>query len=128
MIGNYVPSGLRSGLLPALARFAREPRRSLKTVRKEARYIYLYEVVRLELIARTRELRLAGRIAPEKATAVRRIARLSSARSLAWLVARSARDLRGDSETLGAENQLTKGVLWSGQHGALAGIRRQFGR
>jgi hypothetical protein len=29
-----------------------------------------------------------------------------------WLLARSARDVRGDSETFGIENEIVKGILW----------------
>jgi hypothetical protein len=40
----------------------------------------------------------------------------SSTRSLLWLLGRSARDVRGDSPTLGFENQLIKGILWHRLH------------
>ncbi|MBA2293854.1 MAG: hypothetical protein H0W16_01850 [Actinobacteria bacterium] len=40
----------------------------------------------------------------------------SSTRSLLWLLGRSARDVRGDSPTLGIENQLIKGILWHRLH------------
>jgi hypothetical protein len=48
----------------------------------------------------------------------------SSTRSLFWLLGRSARDLRGDSPTLGIENQLIKGILWNDAHRAKALLRR----
>ena len=47
----------------------------------------------------------------------------SSTRSLLWLLGRSARDVRGDSPTLGIENQLIKGILWHRLHRHPAPLR-----
>lgn len=114
-VGHY-SGNFKSGLLHMLARFLKNPSLRLRNTVALSRSLYLTEVVRMELIGRTLELRLAGRMAPDRAADVRRIARLSSSfRSLAWLLARSARDVRGDSVTLGLENQIAKGILW--RHG-----------
>ena len=58
-----------------------------------------------------------SRLDPEAASAIDRVADMSSStRSLLWLVGRSARDVHGDSPTLGIENQLIKGILWHRLH------------
>jgi hypothetical protein len=78
-----------------------------------------------ELFARELERRLDGRITPERAAVVRRVARMSSSpASLAWLLVRSGRDVRGESEMLGIENQLIKGIFWNYAQRAKAVLRR----
>ncbi len=70
-----------------------------------------------EAFARALRERLNGRLDPEAASAIDRVADMSSStRSLLWLLGRSARDVRGDSPTLGIENQLIKGILWHRLH------------
>ena len=62
-----------------------------------------------EAFARALRERLDGRIDPVASAAVDKVADMStSTRSLLWLLGRSARDVRGDSPTLGIENQLMK--------------------
>jgi hypothetical protein len=62
---------------------------------------------------------------PEDRGIVHALARLSSSsRGMLGLLGRSARDLRGDSETLGVENQLIKGILWHWQDEARRRLRR----
>ena len=114
LVGTYVPSGdFDSGLLRALLRLAASPRRRASSTVRNARRIYFEDVLRLEVLARTLEVRLGSRIQPSRVATVRRVARLSTSyRSLLWLLARSAGDLRGDSPSLGAENQLVKGIVW----------------
>jgi O-antigen biosynthesis protein len=115
VVGRHEPPAdeLKGGLVNAIRRFAADPRRRARNTLRHARRYYEHEVVPREQFARTLERRLAGRMTPEKARIVRRAARLSSSPSaLAWLLARSARDVRGESETLGIENQLIKGILW----------------
>jgi hypothetical protein len=100
-------------MLHLLLRFMRNPLLRFRNTIALSRELYLTEVVRMELIGRTLELRLDGRIAPDRAVDVRRVARLSSSpRSLGWLLGRSVRDVRGGSVTLGLENQIAKGILW----------------
>lgn len=124
VVGHYT-GGERSGLLHMIVRFATNPRLRLRNTITFGRTLYLTEVLRLELIGRTLELRLSGRMASAHAADVRRVARLSSSfRSLAWLLARSACDVRGHGETLGIENQLAKGILW--RHGQV--LRARIGR
>jgi glycosyltransferase involved in cell wall biosynthesis len=115
-VSGHAAEDFRSGLLHMLLRFAANPRLRLRNTIAFARTLYLTEVVRRELIGQTLELRLSGRMAPERAAEVRRLACLSSSlRSLAWLLGRSVRDVRGHGETMGFENQLLKGILW--RHG-----------
>lgn len=114
ILGYAVPSDeLKGGLLHALGRLVAQPRQRLTNTARHAGDIYRRDVVRLELFARTLELRLGNRMVRSRAKDVRRAARIGrSPRSLAWLLGRSARDVRGRSATLGAENQLVKGIVW----------------
>jgi hypothetical protein len=110
---NAPPSSHRSGLLALLLRFVRNPYQRLRTTMTHSRDLYFSEAVRLEGFSRELELRLAGRMEPGRAKTVQRLARLSrSPAALMWLLARSARDIHGDSETLGIENEIVKGILW----------------
>ena len=82
-----------------------------------ARGYYENDVLAREVFARTLLERLEGRIDPRDGENIRNVAEMStSLRSLLWLLGRSARDLRGDSPTLGIENQLLKGILWHRFH------------
>ena len=124
-VGHY-SDDFKSGLLHMLVRFVMDPSLRLRNTVAFSRSLYLTEVVRMELVGRTLELRLAGRMAPDRAADVRRIARLSSSfRSLLWLLGRSARDVRGDSVTLGLENQIVKGILWRHGQALRARARRR---
>jgi glycosyltransferase involved in cell wall biosynthesis len=127
VVGRHepLPDDYKGGLINALRRFAANPRQRLGNTAKHARTYFERDVMRMQLLARTIEDRLDGRMAPEKARAVRRVAHMSSSpRSLAWLLGRSARDVRGESETLGIENQLIKGILWHWQDEARRRLRR----
>jgi glycosyltransferase involved in cell wall biosynthesis len=129
VIGHNPPdTDRRSGLVHVLRRFASNPRLRLENTMASGRAIYCGDVVRLEAIARALELRPNGRIPPDRMAAIRPVARLSSSpRSLGWLLVRSARDLRGDSETLGAETELIKGIAWRHAQSVRARLCR-FGR
>jgi glycosyltransferase involved in cell wall biosynthesis len=126
VIGHNPPdTDRRSGLVHVLRRFASNPRLRLRNTKASGRAIYFDDVVRLEELARTLELRSKGRIRPDRMADIRRVARLSSSiGSLGWLLVRSARDLRGDSETLGAETELVKGIAWRHAQTARARFRR----
>jgi O-antigen biosynthesis protein len=116
IVGRHepLPREFKGGLLNAARRFVRNPRRRWANTVGHARRYYEEEVVPREVFARELERRLDGRIAREKVAVVKHVARMSSSpASLAWLLARSARDVRGESETLGIENQLIKGILWN---------------
>ena len=113
VLGSPAPSpDLRGGVLHALGRLLRDPRRRLRNTAAHAAESYCSDVVRLQHFAGTLDHRLGGRLRPEHAADVRRVARLDSARSFLWLLGRSARDVRGRSATLGVENQLLKGIAW----------------
>ncbi|HEY7730192.1 MAG TPA: glycosyltransferase [Gaiellaceae bacterium] len=126
VIGHNPPDAeRRSGLVHVLRRFASNPRLRVRNTMASGRAIYIGDVVRLEVLARTLERRSSGRIRPDRMADIRRVARLSSSTgSLGWLLARSARDLRGDSETLGAETELVKGIAWRHAQTARARFRR----
>lgn len=119
VVGRHepLPGELRGGLVNALGRFVRDPRRRLRNTIRWARRDYEDEVVLREAFARALRERLTGRIDRKAAAAIDRVADMSSStRSLLWLLGRSARDVRGDSPTLGIENQLIKGILWHRLH------------
>jgi glycosyltransferase involved in cell wall biosynthesis len=113
--GRYTASSdFESGLLRALKRFAADPRRRFRSTLDNASRMFLEDVLRLEIFARTLEARLGPRIAPGRRADVARFANLSTSyRALIWLLGHSTRDLAGDSPTLGAENQLVKGIAWA---------------
>jgi hypothetical protein len=114
VIGHPAPSAdLRGGLLRAVGRLVAQPRRRLANTARHAALIYRRDVVRVELFACTLERRLGDRIVRSRAKDVHRAARIAtSPMSLAWLLRRSALDVRGRSATLGLENQLLKGIAW----------------
>lgn len=119
VVGRHepLPAELRGGLVNALRRFARNPRRRLRNTIGHARRYFDDEVVTRQAFARALRERLDGQVRPDAAPAIDRIADMStSLRSLVWLFGRSARDLRGDGPTLGIENQLIKGILWHRLH------------
>jgi glycosyltransferase involved in cell wall biosynthesis len=127
IVGRHepLPGEFKGGLVNALTRFVRNPPKRIRNTVDHARRYYVDEVAPREQFARTLEQRLAGRMTPEKARIVRRVGRLSSSPSaLLWLLARSARDVRGESETLGIENQLIKGILWHHVQRAKIALRR----
>ena len=104
---------LRGGLVHAARRFARHPRSRLRATLFNARRYYEDDVLVRQTFASELQCRLEGRMSPHKAHDVACVAGLpSSLRSFLWLLARSASDVRGESETLGIENQLLKGTLW----------------
>jgi glycosyltransferase involved in cell wall biosynthesis len=119
VVGRHepLPAELRGGLLNAFGRFVRDPRRRLRNTIGWAQRYYEDEVVVREAFAQALRERLNGRLDRAAASAVDRVADMSSSsRSLLWLLGRSARDVRGDSPTLGIENQLIKGILWHRLH------------
>jgi putative NIF3 family GTP cyclohydrolase 1 type 2 len=126
VVGRHEPlDELKGGLVNALRRFVRDPRRRWRNTIAHASKYYEEDVVPREFFARTLEQRLGYRLSPPRAREVRRVARLSSSlESLGWLVARSAQDVRGRSETLGLENQLIKGIVWHRMRDARARVRR----
>jgi hypothetical protein len=95
----------------ALGRLIRSPWSRLRSTFENAGR-YADEAARVELFAQTLDLRIAGRVDGRKRVALQRASRLQSPGSVLWLLARSARDLRGRSETLGAELQILKGLAW----------------
>jgi glycosyltransferase involved in cell wall biosynthesis len=100
----------RGGVVYALWRFIRAPRARLRNSIEHAGD-YVDEAMRVEVFARTLELRLGDRLDRRKRTVLRRASRLRSPGSVLWLLSRSARDLRGRSATLGVELQLLKGIV-----------------
>lgn len=124
VIGHWSPAvAVARQLRSRLSRLApRQVRRTTRDALRQARYIYFADVVRLELLARTLELRLGGRMSSRSAATVGRLTRLdTSPGSLTWLLGRSARATRHPEETLGADWQLAKGVIW--KHGQKARAR-----
>lgn len=92
---------------------ARDPRGSLRRVAASAERSYEINVRRIALAAREIEARAAGRMAPGKARAVRRVARLDRGLApAAWLAPRSLRRLAGRNETMGIELSLLAAIGW----------------
>lgn len=115
VVGRHepMPDELRGGLVRALGRFVAAPRRRARNTIRHARRYYEDDVVPRQMLAQELERRVGGRASAEQRAVIRRVARLGSLGSLLWLLGRSARDVMGESETLGLENQLVKGIVWS---------------
>jgi glycosyltransferase involved in cell wall biosynthesis len=127
VVGRHepLPDEFKGGLVNALRRFATGPRRRLRNSVEHAPRYYREEVVRIQTVARALEERLGDRIRPEVQGIVHELAHLSSSpRAVLGLLGRSARDVHGESETLGIENQLIKGILWHWQDEARRRLRR----
>ena len=91
----------------------RDPRGTRAQVSAHARRAYETNARRIALSAREIEARTGGALAPGKAKAVRRLARLDTSRPPAgWLALRSLRRLAGRNETMGIELSLLPAVLW----------------
>jgi glycosyltransferase involved in cell wall biosynthesis len=127
VVGRHepLPDEFKGGLVNALVRFASAPRRRLRNSVQHAPRYYREDVLRIQTVARALEERLGDRIRPEVRGIVHDLARLgSSPRAVLRLLGRSARDVRGESETLGIENQLIKGIIWRWQDEARRRLRR----
>src|SRR5215218_551177 len=85
----------------------RDPRGSLRRGRAHADRSYATNVRRIALSARELEARVGEKMGPDKARAVRRLARLDRSPAAApWLAWRSLRGLAGHGETMGIELSL----------------------
>lgn len=99
------------------------PRASIRAIAHNARNSYRLNVMRIAVSASTLEKRAGGRLAGAKRRAIRRLARLGSAREpFAWLALRRLRGIAGRNETVGIELSLAAAVAW--RHLARAGRRR----
>jgi glycosyltransferase involved in cell wall biosynthesis len=77
------------------------------------RAVYFYDLIRLQLIARTIILRCAALITEPKKRALERIITADeSLLSVSWLARRNLRNFWRVSETLGAERFLLRAILW----------------
>lgn len=91
----------------------RNPRGSLSRIGEHAERSYETNVRRIALAARTIEARAGGRMEPDKARAVRRLAGLEEGLTPAgWLALRSGRRLAGRNETMGIELSLATAIAW----------------
>jgi O-antigen biosynthesis protein len=127
VVGRHepLPDEFKGGLVNAVVRFATSPRRRVRNSVEHAPRYYREDVVRIQTVARALEERLGDRIRPEVRGIVHELAQLSSSpRAVLGLLGRSARDVHGESETLGIENQLIKGILWHWQDEARRRLRR----
>jgi glycosyltransferase involved in cell wall biosynthesis len=90
----------------------RDPSGTWSRLRTHADRSFETNVRRIALSAREIEARTAGRMAPGKARAVRRLARLDhSLGAVPWLAQRSLRHLAGHDEAMGIELSLLAAVL-----------------
>jgi glycosyltransferase involved in cell wall biosynthesis len=91
----------------------RHPRRALRLIAAHGQRSYETNLRRIALSAQTLEARAPGRMAPDKARAVRRVARLGRPpEPAAWLALRSSRRLLGRNETMGIELSLFAAIWW----------------
>lgn len=113
--GTFMPAGdFKGGAAHALMRFIASPRARFGSAVRHAGTTYRDELFRLEVFARTLELRVGNRLVPGRSEAVRRAAAVStSGRSFLWLLERTLHDVSGRNATLGVENQLLKAIVWS---------------
>jgi glycosyltransferase involved in cell wall biosynthesis len=90
----------------------RDPKGSLRQIRAHADRSYATNLRRIALSAREIEARAGGRMEPDKARAVRRLASLDrSPMAAPWLALRSLRRLAGRNETMGIELSLLAAIL-----------------
>lgn len=90
----------------------RDPKGTWGRVRAHADRSYEINVRRIAQSARELEARAGGRMAPDKARAVRRLAGLDrSPTAVPWLARRSLRRLVGHNETMGIELSLLTAIL-----------------
>jgi glycosyltransferase involved in cell wall biosynthesis len=90
----------------------RDPRGSLGRIRAHADRSYETNVRRIAASAREIQARAGDRLAPDKARAVGRLARLDRSPAAApWLALRSLRHLAGHNETMGIELSLLAAIL-----------------
>jgi len=76
-----------------------------------ARLFYCARVSRVELLARTLELRCARVLVSDKERTLRRLASIESATGIVWLALRGL-NIEPHAETLGEEHALLVGILW----------------
>ena len=129
VLGHPAPSAdLRGGLLRAMGRLAAHPRRRLTNTARHAAGIYRRDVVRVELFARTLELRLGDRIVRSRAKDVHRAARIGTSPIVSRVAARPerARRPRQERDTRSREPAAQGHRLaalagpsspWAGRHG-----------
>jgi glycosyl transferase family 2 len=91
----------------------RDPGGSVGRIAVHAERSYEGDVRRLALAARTIEARADGTIEPDRARALRRVARLDRGlAAIPWLALRSLRRLAGRNETMGIELSLLSAIVW----------------
>ncbi|MFL5832726.1 MAG: glycosyltransferase [Solirubrobacterales bacterium] len=91
----------------------RQPRTTISRVSAYSKRAYETNAHRIALSAREIQARAAGELQPEKARALRRVARLDTRKPpLGWLALRSLRRLTGRNETMGIELSLLAAALW----------------
>jgi len=91
----------------------RRPRATLAGISAHAERAYATNARRIALSAREIEARTGGGLEPDKARALRRLARLDTEKPpIGWLARRSLRRLTGRNETMGIELSLLAAVLW----------------
>lgn len=107
----------------------RHPGQSLERLAEHGQRSYEKNVCRIGLAAQTIEARAGGRLRPDKARVVRRLARLGRPpEPAAWLALRSLRRLWGKNETMGIELSLVVGIWWRRLSAARSLLRRRGGR
>lgn len=91
----------------------RHPRRTLRSIAAHGQRSYETNLRRIALTAQTLEARTQGRVEPDKARTLRRLARLGQPPEPAtWLALRSLRRLFGHNETMGIELSLFAAIWW----------------
>jgi hypothetical protein len=110
---------------PARLLRPRDPRGVLRRVAEHGRRSYETNVRPIALAAATIEARAGASMAPRKARAVRRVARLGRPpEPTAWLALRWLRRFAGRNETMGIELSLFTAIWWH----RIAAVRARLGR
>jgi hypothetical protein len=113
ILGHLAEPGGGGDEEPAPKRGIRHLARGVRSSLRAWRASYFCGYLRLAVQARTLLCRAGDAMAPEKRRALERFVRAErSPLALGWLFGRQIRRLAGRDDTLGAEAQLTRGVLW----------------
>ncbi len=111
VIGHYAPAAAMS-LFPRDASL-RHPWRGLRQGLQLWQRTYFADLLRLQLMAQTLELRCTDRIGAAKAAQLRRLGNLGESwSSLCWLAAKAIAARGKITETVGAERPLLGAALW----------------
>ncbi len=113
VIGHYAPERPVSGRSALLGALVRDPSSARRALLARWRAVYLWDVLRIESIALTLELRGGARLSSSKRHVLRRIAGADrSWTTSCLLLLRGSKRIGRTSQTLGAEYTVVGGIAW----------------